>query len=355
MHVHNWLFLCAFCILIMLNIGGITRLTNSGLSITEWKPITGFIPPITEEQWKQEKDKYSKTPEFKEINKFISDAEFKKIYRIEYFHRLFGRISGIIFLLPFLYFSLRSRLTISSSLKISSIFLLGILQAAMGWIMVQSGMKDTPHVSALYLAFHLIIALIMFLTTLWCGLQHRSKQMDNNLPSCQFIFSDPYSKSLIFLFSLVCLQIFFGGLLAGLNGGLIYNTFPLMNDDFIPDGIFFFSPKWKNIFYNPTTVQFIHRLNGFLILFLNIYQIYIASTISRQLLIRTAVITSAILIQIVLGVFTLLHFVPIALAATHQICGFLLAGLILILIHSYSQKKLSKNKHYASIGVSCFF
>lgn len=306
-----WFFTCAILVIIMVWIGGITRLTDSGLSITEWKPITGIFPPFTAQEWSKEKAKYENTPEYQHKNFNITLAEFQKIYIIEYIHRLFGRIIGLVFAIPAIYFIVKNKLKKTQILLIIAILALGLLQGFMGWYMVQSGLNNQWYVSHYRLAAHLLLATIIFMM-LWWQFCHTTKITIQNIKS------KTLCKTLIIL---TILQITLGGLLAGLDGGLICNTFPLMNGELIPHDMLFISPVWKNFFDNTTTVQFLHRLVGITILIVSIILHYMNKTKC------TYALLIAIVSQIIFGVLTLIYYVPISIASIHQVNAFLILAL----------------------------
>ncbi len=256
-----WLFLCSVMVILMVGIGGFTRLSKAGLSITEWKPITGTLPPLSEQDWLQEKLKYEATPEYKALNYGISMEEFRAIYLIEYVHRLVARLTGLVFVLPFIYFTLRRKISKKVVIKLFVALLFGALQAFAGWYMVKSGLVAKPHVSHYRLALHLLLALIIFalFSYQFFDYQIRPKQTKLKI-SC----NTKYYVGIILV--LIMIQIIFGAFVAGLNAGLIYNTFPLMDGQIVPEDLFFLQPTWLNIFENRATVQFIHRALALLIL-----------------------------------------------------------------------------------------
>ena len=251
-----WLLVCCALVFAMVVVGGVTRLTDSGLSIVEWKPIVGSIPPLSESDWEEVFEKYNKTPQYKKVNQGMSPDEFKTIFWWEYFHRLLGRVIGLVFFIPFLYFIVRKKIDQPLGLKLAGIFFLGGLQGLMGWYMVKSGLVDNPHVSQYRLTAHLGLAFIiygaMFHVAMKLLLPIRTLHMDNKLHSLY-----RFSQVLI---GLIFLMVLSGGLVAGIRAGQAYNTFPLMNGHFIPPEIFMIEPWYRNFFDNIATVQFDHRL-----------------------------------------------------------------------------------------------
>jgi len=311
----TWLACCIVCVLLMVTIGGFTRLTGSGLSITEWKPITGAIPPITKSQWQTELKKYSKTPEFRAIGGHISMSDFKTIYLIEYFHRLFGRLVGIVFLAPFLYFLLARKLQRSSLIVLATVLVFGFLQGFLGWYMVKSGLNLKPSVSHFRLAMHLGMASLIFF--LLCYEFFRV--------SCQEKTENPSTGITSFLTAAIFLQIIFGAFVAGLKAGYVYNTFPLMAGSLIPKEILQ-SKTFSDFFYNQASVQFLHRCFGILIFSLSLV-LAIWSYINKKVYIYKMLTFSALtLLQVFLGVVTLLYVVPIDVALLHQALAFVLFG-----------------------------
>ncbi len=328
--VSNWLLICSMCIIIMVLLGGITRLTHAGLSITEWNPISGAIPPLTKTDWVIEKDKYEQTPEFKKINYYISMSEFKTIYLIEYFHRLFGRIIGIIVLIPWIYFTLKKRIDYKQSMKLFLIFILGGIQALVGWIMVKSGLISDPYVNHFKLSIHLMMSLIIFVLLFWQYLQSNKNTIFHNL--------NHLSYCIIILGTLTVIQIFFGGLVAGLKAGYSYNTFPLMDGELIPDGLFDLQPLLINFLNNNIAVQFAHRVFGISILLVslicvtvNYYSKYKINTIYWVFIIAT--------LQTTIGILTLIYVVPIPLASLHQGLAFILVAILMKAFHKSLNRK----------------
>ena len=317
-----WLLVCCALVFAMVVVGGVTRLTDSGLSIVEWKPILGTIPPFSESDWEEIFEKYHKTPQYKKVNQGMSPDEFKNIFWWEYFHRLLGRVIGLVFLIPFLYFSLRKRIDRPLGLKLAGIFLLGGLQGLMGWYMVKSGLVDNPHVSQYRLTAHLILAFViyaaMFHVALGLLFPTGTLHKDNRLHNLH-----RFSQVLI---GLIFLMVLSGGFVAGIRAGLAYNTFPLMNGHFIPPEIFMMEPWYRNFFDNIATVQFDHRMIAWILAIL----VPIFWFKSRQLMLPRPthlacnLLLFMLIVQISLGVATLLMVVPLPLAAAHQAGAMLL-------------------------------
>ncbi|MFV1011003.1 COX15/CtaA family protein [Wolbachia endosymbiont of Nasonia vitripennis] len=308
-----WLFLCSLMVICMVGIGGFTRLSKAGLSITEWKPITGTLPPLSEQDWLKEKSKYEATPEYKAFNYGMSMEEFRTIYLIEYVHRLIARLTGLVFILPFIYFTLKKRIPKNAVIRLSTALLFGILQAFAGWYMVKSGLVVNPHVSHYKLALHLLLALVIFalLSYQFFDYQIKPRQTKLKVSTCYIWI----------ILILVTVQIIFGAFVAGLNAGLIYNTFPLMDGQIVPEDLFFLQPTWLNIFENRVTVQFIHRALALLILVLTAIL-----TIKNASVKPAYIMLLSVIIQVILGVVTLLLHIPMAIAIAHQMFSFILFG-----------------------------
>ncbi|MBM3536474.1 MAG: heme A synthase [Alphaproteobacteria bacterium] len=298
-----WLFVVAALIFAMVVIGGITRLTESGLSITEWKPVTGTLPPLSEAEWQAEFEKYRQIPEYREKNLGMSLTEYKAIYWWEYLHRLWGRLIGAAFLLPFLWFLLRGHILSGLAWKLGVVFLLGAAQGALGWYMVASGLVDRISVSPYRLTAHLALALLIFAAVLWIAL-------DLVRPNTRGIDGRALALS-----CLVLLTIASGGFVAGHDAGMIYNTFPLMDGSLIPPGYLDLEPWWRNGFENPAAVQFNHRVLGMATALLSL--LYWRAARNDATGAAYAVLVVALL-QASLGIGTLLLEVPVGLAALHQ-------------------------------------
>jgi len=302
--VRWWLYGVCFLILVMVVVGGATRLTESGLSITEWKPIHGVIPPLTEAQWQEELEKYRQIPEYQLINKGMSMSEFQFIFWWEWGHRLLGRVIGLAFFVPLVVFWAQGRL--ENWLKpwlVLGLFL-GGLQGAVGWWMVASGLVERTDVSQYRLATHLTLAFIIFGYLFWLARRlapHEGAAGDGQ-------------KSLIpigwAVLGLVFLQLFLGGLVAGLNAGFTFNTWPLMDGKIIPSGLLAMSPGWLNFFENAMTVQFQHRMTAYLLGAAAIYLVWVTYRRTDKRAVRwpAVVFAAFIFVQMVFGIATLLGF-----------------------------------------------
>lgn len=334
-----WLFACCFMVLSTLVVGGVTRLTHSGLSIVEWQPIVGTIPPVSQSDWQEVFRKYQQTPEYQQVNHKMGLEEFKPIFWWEYVHRMLGRSIGMVFLLPFLYFLGRRRIDPELAPKLAGIFVLGALQGAMGWYMVKSGLVADPRVSQYRLSAHLGLAFIIFAAMFWVALgvlaereSARSQRGSERLRSLRRLAA--------WLALIVFVMVLSGGFVAGLHAGLAYNSFPLMYGHFVPPDMFVLTPWLANFFDNPAAAQFDHRLIAWLLVFLVPY-FWLKSR--RTALSRGARLASHLLIfvfalQLTLGIATLLLVVPVPLAAAHQAGAMVLFATLLWLNHQLRLK-----------------
>ncbi len=323
--VRIWLFAVAFLVFCMVLVGGATRLTDSGLSITEWRPILGAIPPLTEADWLLVFEKYKLIPEYSTINAGMSLSDFKFIYWWEWSHRFLGRFIGVAFLLPFLFFALTGRISRVLWPKLILIFVLGALQGALGWYMVASGLVDRVDVSQYRLSAHLTLAAIIYGAILWVafGIGQAEKRdpsfrwgdgtggVYQSHPQVRHA-SESWHPASLLLVILVLLQIAAGAFVAGLDAGMGYNTWPLMEGKFVPDGLTVMEPLWRNFFENALTVQFDHRMLAYLIAVIVVAYAVATKTREAQLLL------AAVFIQIGLGIWALLWQVPLWLGLVHQ-------------------------------------
>jgi cytochrome c oxidase assembly protein subunit 15 len=313
--VRTWLLVVAALVFVVAAVGGATRLTGSGLSIVEWRPVTGTLPPLSEQAWRAEFEKYKTIPQYQELNRGMSLDAFKFIYWWEWGHRLLGRLIGIVFLLPFLWFLWKGWIEPGWRLRLWTIFGLGALQGAVGWWMVSSGLAGRVSVSQYRLAFHLTLACIIFALLLWMAQQLKPRDVAELVPP-------RVRTTAVLLVVLVLVQIYLGALVAGSRAGLIYNTWPLIDGALVPDlsRLWFEQPWWRNLFENTLTVQFEHRMTAYALLILAVLH-DIDATRSRAGIAITGgawALVAAITLQAALGILTLLHQVPINLALTHQ-------------------------------------
>lgn len=333
--VAAWLFVCCSMVFATLIVGGVTRLTHSGLSIVEWQPIVGTIPPLNQAEWDATFDKYKQTPEYQKVNHQMSLDEFKGIFYWEYWHRILGRTIGLVFLLPFVYFLLKRVLDPPLALKLGGIFLLGGMQGAMGWYMVKSGLVDDPRVSQYRLTAHLSLAFLIFVAQMWLALDLTKARSRGPF--------DARAKALqkfgLGLVLWIAYMIVTGGFVAGIRAGKAYNTFPLMNGNFIPPEIFMLEPWYLNFFNNMATVQFDHRLGAWILAFLvpwfwfRVRAAAAADVVSARTLFAANVLLVALFAQISLGIATLLLAVPVALGAAHQAGAMVLLAVLLWVNH----------------------
>lgn len=320
-----WLLVCCAMVVAMIVVGGVTRLTHSGLSITEWQPIVGTIPPLDAAQWQEAFDKYQRTPEYQQVNRGMALEEFKRIFWWEYAHRLLGRLIGVVFFVPLLWSIVRRRIPPGFAARLAFIFVLGAAQGALGWYMVKSGLIDDPRVSQFRLTAHLGLALIilgaMFCTALsLLDARRHTLATPGDRAARRWSFA---IAALVFIMALT------GGLVAGIRAGFAYNTFPLMQGHVIPPEILMLDPWWRNPFWNMATVQFDHRALAWtlaLLAPLAWWKITSARTLPQRARVGAHVLLGALAIQITLGIATLLHVVPLHLAAAHQ------AGAVLVFL-----------------------
>lgn len=314
-HVSNWLFACAALVALMVVVGGVTRLTHSGLSIVEWKPLVGTIPPLSEDDWRVLFDKYKRTPEGQIINATMTIAGFKKIFFWEYVHRLLGRAIGVAFMIPLAWFIAKKAVTRELAVRLSGLFVLGGLQGALGWYMVASGLVDEPRVSPYRLAAHLGLAFALLGMLLWIGLDVRRDRGDEARAKTSL------ARPALALVALVFTMVLSGAFVAGTHAGFAFNTFPLMAGSLIPGGLFAIDPWWRNPFENIVLVQLDHRLLAYAVSGA-VIAMWLRVRRSEGLPVRARRAGSALLgalgLQVSLGITTLLLVVPVPLAAAHQ-------------------------------------
>jgi heme a synthase len=312
--IRLWLYAVAAMVLAMVLVGGATRLTESGLSITEWQPVMGTLPPLGDAQWQDEFEKYQAIPQYRALNNGMSLDAFKTIYWWEWTHRLIGRTIGVVFLLPLLWFLWRGWIGPGLRTRLWLIFGLGALQGAVGWWMVASGLADRVEVSQYRLATHLALACIIYIALLWTA-----QRLDEEAPVAA---PGRVRAGAVLLLVLVLAQIYLGALVAGLRAGHIYNTWPLIDGAFVPDAsrLFFDMPLWRNFFENTLTVQFDHRMLAYTILIVAlVHAVAVARSLKSGPAVAGAmVLVLAVTLQALLGVVTLLLVAPISLALMHQ-------------------------------------
>jgi cytochrome c oxidase assembly protein subunit 15 len=326
--IATWLLACCAVIFGMIILGGVTRLTGSGLSMVEWAPIMGILPPLNQTEWQETFLLYQQFPEYLIKNFHMTLDDFKSIFWFEYGHRLLGRSIGMIFLFPFLYFLVRGKIEKSLTPKLITMFILGGLQGLMGWYMVKSGLVNDPHVSQYRLTAHLGLAVVIYAYMFWValGLLY-PKTNDTSASSDTKNSNNGIGHLSLIITSIIIITILSGGFVAGTHAGFAFNTFPLMNGKLIPDGLFEQTPLWRNFFENIVTVQFDHRVLATILFTIIPVFWFKAGKIELQSLARTGthLLLAALILQITLGISTLLLVVPVALAAAHQ------AGAIVLL------------------------
>ena len=335
--VATWLLACCVLVFVMVVVGGVTRLTHSGLSITEWQPIVGTVPPLSVSDWQVAFDKYRATPEYQQVNKGMSLDEFKGIFWWEYIHRLLGRLIGVAFLVPFLWFLGRRQIPAGYGVKLAGIFVLGGLQGAMGWYMVKSGLVDDPRVSQFRLTAHLGLAIVIFAAMFWVALSLLAPQrVATGEARASFV-----RRWALFVVALVFVQILSGGFVAGIRAGFAYNTFPLMNGHLVPPEILMIEPWWRNFFYNMATVQFIHRALAWLLAFtvpVLWWKVMRFPGLTSPARTGANLLLAMLVVQVALGILTLIHVVPLPLAALHQAGAVLLLAAALNLAYQLPQR-----------------
>jgi heme a synthase len=310
-HLRLWLAAVAVLVFLLIGIGGATRLTGSGLSITEWQPIVGTLPPLSQADWLEAFAKYRQIPQYEHVNRGMSLEAFKVIFWWEWTHRFLGRLVGAAFLLPFLCFLATRRMPRALAARLAGIFALGALQGAVGWYMVSSGLAERIDVSQYRLALHLGLAMLIFGALVWVVLA-----LDGRKPRARA----PHAVAAATVALLVFLQILLGALVAGLKAGAGYNTWPLMDGRLVPDGLGAMQPWYLNLFENALTVQFNHRLMAYMLTLTALWQAWRVMQATDEARMRRSALALAVVlaVQAVLGIWTLLMHVPLALGLAHQ-------------------------------------
>jgi cytochrome c oxidase assembly protein subunit 15 len=336
-----WLLTGCLLIFIMVIIGGITRLTGSGLSITEWKVVTGTLPPLNEDQWLKEFHLYMDSPQFKLINSHFGLEEFKEIYWWEYIHRLLGRLIGLVFVIPFIWFLITKQLSRPMVWKSLILFFMGALQGFIGWYMVKSGLVDRPSVSHLRLALHLSTAFATFGLTFWFALGLLDTQRIQPGPELRKM-----RTGIWIVFVILVAQIVYGAFVAGLKAGLIYNTWPMMEGSWVAGSVTYAWEQmgWLALRDNMAMVQFIHR--NLAIIFVIAFEVLYwrsrkYSVLSSKQKFAFQLVTAATVLQFTLGVITLLLAVPVFMGVIHQAGAFLLLTAMIYLVHCLYKQPLS--------------
>ena len=324
-----WLLFCCASVFAMVIVGAITRLSGSGLSIVEWKPLIGTFPPMNDTEWLRVFDLYKQSPEFQKKNFWMELSDFKAIFFWEWSHRLLGRMIGMFYALPFMFFLLRGWVPRGYKLKLFGIFILGGAQGFMGWYMVKSGLVDVPAVSHYRLAAHLSLALLIYALMLWIAMTFR-KMAKSAIPKPDTAL---YAHGWITL-GFIIITIFWGAYTAGLDAGLVYNdTFPKMGETWMPNEIWFYKPFWVNFFENHAGVQFVHRWLA--ILTACVVLSFSLNALRRQ---RTelcfAALGAFVFLQVGLGIATLMSGVSLPIAVLHQGGAVILLTLLLYCLHA---------------------
>ncbi|HEY0326434.1 MAG TPA: COX15/CtaA family protein [Allosphingosinicella sp.] len=328
--IANWLLAVAGLVFVMIVVGGITRLTESGLSITRWEPVSGAIPPLNEADWQRAFDLYRDSPQYQLVNRGMTLADFKFIFFWEYIHRLLGRVIGLAFALPLLWFAVKRAIPRGYGWKLVALLALGGLQGAIGWWMVASGLVDVPEVSHIRLAVHLLTAFAIFGALIWVALDLRAlARSPGTRPS-------RITLTAIWALCLLVLQMLFGAYVAGLEAGYAFNSWPLMGDEIYPRAAEWMQPALRNFVDNPITVQFVHRWLAFVaaavigLLALQAWQ--------KGDKFRALMLAAAVLVQIQLGILTILTGVELWIGVAHQGMAALLLGALLVTAHRLGQR-----------------
>jgi len=323
-----WLWLTAALVFLLVVVGGATRLTESGLSIVEWRPVTGSIPPVSAQSWQAEFEKYKAIPQYTEVNRGMSLEEFKTIYWWEWAHRFLGRLVGAAFFLPFLVFLWRGWIRPEFRWPLWGIFALGGLQGAVGWWMVTSGLAERVSVSQYRLAFHLTLACVIYALLVWYARRHA--------PDRPVHASPRHAASAAGIVVLVLIQIYLGALVAGTDAGMVFNTWPLIDGHLVPEAsrLFFETPLWRNFFENTLTVQFVHRMCAYLLwscALLHMLDVW-RSGRRGEVLAGAAGVAMLVTVQAGIGIATLLEVSPLGLSLLHQAMA--VAVLTVALVHA---------------------
>ncbi len=326
-----WLLLVAALIFAMVVVGGITRLTESGLSMVRWEPISGAIPPLNEADWQAEFDHYRATPQYQINNSGMTLADFKTIFFWEYVHRLLGRLIGLAFALPLLWFWWRRAIPAGYGWKLGGLLALGALQGAVGWWMVASGLVDVPEVSHFRLAVHLLLALLIFAAILWVALDLRALRRDPEAAGARMPLLGIWALCLLFL------QFMFGAYVAGLEAGYAFNSWPKMGEEWFPADTPSLDPALRNLADNPVVVQFVHRWLAFAVAAVALCLALRAWM--RGLRVEAGALAATVTAQVLLGILTLLSGVQIDIAVAHQGMAVLLLGAMVTAAHRLGERR----------------
>lgn len=317
-----WLAVVAAFVLAMVIVGGATRLTDSGLSITEWRPVTGALPPMSEAAWQAEFAKYQRIPQYQQVNRGMSLAEFQSIYWWEWGHRFLGRLTGLVFFAPFVWFAVRREIPKRLTWRLVGIFVLGALQGAVGWWMVASGLSERVTVAPERLMVHLGLAFALLAALVWTALDAWAGGARQTLPS-------PWGRRAAWLLALIYFQILLGALVAGNDAGLVYNDFPLMGGRLVPED-YAATTLWGTLAHSQGAVQLHHRLVAYLLAGVAIavgLAAWRSNYLHRQSKLLGVGVAAAVVLQAVLGVATLVTQAPVGLSIAHQLVAALVLGL----------------------------
>jgi cytochrome c oxidase assembly protein subunit 15 len=343
--VRAWLYAVAALMVLTLVVGGATRLTESGLSIVEWKPVTGVMPPLSPEAWQAEFGKYQQIPQYRELNRGMSLGEFKTIYWWEWTHRLLARLVGAAFLLPFVFFLWRGWIEPGLRARLWTLFGAGALLGAVGWWMVSSGLAGRTSVSQYRLAFHLTLACAIYAAILWTARGLSPPAGEPSMPRMRL--------SSLGLVILVLLQIYLGALVAGLDAGLVFNTWPQIDGALIPSAerLWFEAPVWRNLFENTLTVQFEHRMVAYALWLAAVFHAVDAARSRPGAAFNGALaLACAITVQAGIGIATLLHQAPLPLALLHQVTGIVVLTIAVVHAERLSGRPLAASVSSASLA-----
>ncbi|MGI9374128.1 MAG: COX15/CtaA family protein [Hyphomicrobiales bacterium] len=331
-YVQAWLFFVCLLIFALVLVGGATRLTDSGLSITEWKPILGAIPPLNDADWQQAFSLYKQIPEYKVINRGMSLEEFKFIFWWEWAHRFLARFIGLAFFVPAVFFWITGRLEDQLKPGLTVMFVLGGLQGFLGWYMVSSGLSERVDVSQYRLAMHLGLAIVIFAYIFWVALGMGARTR---------MIADKADWGALAVCVLIFVQIILGAFVAGMDAGMGYNTWPLMDGAFVPEGLMIMDPAWKNLFENAMTVQFNHRMVAYIVVIATAFHVFRTLRDERggAYALSAGLLGLVVLVQVALGIWTLLAQVPIELGLLHQGGAVILLAIAIWHLHVATLKR----------------
>lgn len=331
-----WLVVMIIMIFAMVVIGGVTRLTQSGLSMVDWRPLMGVVPPLSAAEWQAAFAAYKAYPEYQVLNYGMTLSDFKAIFAMEYAHRMWGRLIGVVFIVPYLWFMVRGSVRGGLALRLGGLLVLGAAQGVMGWVMVKSGLVDDPSVSPYRLAVHLALAVALAAILLWMVLNRTSAPAPITGAAAKRVAGALHTALLLAAATLVS-----GAFVAGLDAGMSFNTFPLMDGRLVPEGLLALEPVWRNPFENVVMVQFDHRVLGILTMaaVLWLWLRGRRAALGRRARLAVNLAAVAALVQPGLGIATLLLVVPVGLAAAHQAGALVLLGLLVWILHELKRPR----------------